>query len=159
VELHSACTPFGTAFLTHKPTGMHVADANALSDCHRFVQILTAAKDPFRKPCLVFGEPGLEKDNIAALLHFGSADRTKPMIQVRCWDKVKTLPLLLICGTHGLHCLPQKTKAGLARTAKQGTSNHLASVHKHRQVAPYTQAKLCAKLCACRWIAHSWTRT
>lgn len=76
VKLHSAFFP--------QAYSMHVADANTLSDCHCFVQILAAAKDPFRKPCLVFGEPGLEKDNIAALLHFGSADRTKPMIQVNC---------------------------------------------------------------------------
>jgi hypothetical protein len=52
-------------------------------------QIVSAAKDPARKPCLVFGEPGLQKDNVAALLHFGSPSRTKPLIQVAlrgCWE-------------------------------------------------------------------------
>ncbi|MFB2881603.1 sigma 54-interacting transcriptional regulator [Floridanema aerugineum] len=33
---------------------------------------------------LIFGEPGLEKDNIAALIHFGSAQRREPMIKLDC---------------------------------------------------------------------------
>jgi transcriptional regulator with AAA-type ATPase domain/NAD-dependent dihydropyrimidine dehydrogenase PreA subunit len=37
-----------------------------------------------RQPVLVFGEPGLGKDNIAALIHFGSADRQQPLIKVNC---------------------------------------------------------------------------
>jgi transcriptional regulator with AAA-type ATPase domain len=41
-----------------------------------------AARDPEGAPVLVFGEPGLEKDNIAALMHFGSSRRVKPMVQV-----------------------------------------------------------------------------
>jgi transcriptional regulator with AAA-type ATPase domain len=46
------------------------------------LQVLSAAKDPTRRSCLIFGEPGLQKDNIAALLHFGSPNRNKPMVQV-----------------------------------------------------------------------------
>jgi transcriptional regulator with AAA-type ATPase domain/NAD-dependent dihydropyrimidine dehydrogenase PreA subunit len=37
-----------------------------------------------RQPVLIFGEPGLGKDNIAALIHFGSADRKQPLIKVNC---------------------------------------------------------------------------
>ncbi|MBE9179887.1 sigma 54-interacting transcriptional regulator [Oculatella sp. LEGE 06141] len=37
-----------------------------------------------RKPALVFGEPGLGKDNAAALIHFGSRDRKQPIIKVNC---------------------------------------------------------------------------
>lgn len=33
---------------------------------------------------LIFGEPGLNKDNLAALIHFGSANKKAPMIQVNC---------------------------------------------------------------------------
>jgi transcriptional regulator with AAA-type ATPase domain/NAD-dependent dihydropyrimidine dehydrogenase PreA subunit len=33
---------------------------------------------------LIFGEPGLEKDNIAALIHFGSSKRREPIIKVNC---------------------------------------------------------------------------
>ncbi len=45
-------------------------------------QIKEAARD--RKPAIIFGEPGLEKDNIAALIHFGSPGRREPMVQVNC---------------------------------------------------------------------------
>ncbi|GAB1544892.1 sigma 54-interacting transcriptional regulator [Scytonema sp. NUACC21] len=37
-----------------------------------------------RKSVLIFGEPGLEKDNIAALIHFGSPYRREPIIKVNC---------------------------------------------------------------------------
>ncbi|MEL6381453.1 MAG: sigma 54-interacting transcriptional regulator [Cyanobacteria bacterium J06626_18] len=33
---------------------------------------------------LIFGEPGTEKDNIAALIHYGSAYRRQPIIKVDC---------------------------------------------------------------------------
>ncbi len=45
-------------------------------------QIHAAAGD--RQATIIFGEPGLEKDNIAALIHFGSAQRREPMIKVNC---------------------------------------------------------------------------
>ncbi|MGB3208791.1 MAG: sigma 54-interacting transcriptional regulator [Crinalium sp.] len=45
-------------------------------------QIRQAGED--RKPVLIFGEPGLEKDNIAALIHFGSNFRREPIIKVNC---------------------------------------------------------------------------
>lgn len=44
--------------------------------------IKKAAND--RGSVLIFGEPGLEKDNTAALIHFGSSDRKEPMIKVNC---------------------------------------------------------------------------
>jgi len=37
---------------------------------------------------LIFGEPGLEKDNLAALIHFGSCDRREPVVKVNC-DKLQ----------------------------------------------------------------------
>ncbi|AFY53895.1 transcriptional regulators containing an AAA-type ATPase domain and a DNA-binding domain [Rivularia sp. PCC 7116] len=37
-----------------------------------------------RESVLIFGEPGLEKDNIAALIHFGSDFRRQPIIKVDC---------------------------------------------------------------------------
>jgi transcriptional regulator with AAA-type ATPase domain/NAD-dependent dihydropyrimidine dehydrogenase PreA subunit len=37
-----------------------------------------------RQSVLVFGEPGLGKDNICALIHFGSDNRRNPMIKVNC---------------------------------------------------------------------------
>ncbi|MEO0539883.1 MAG: cyclic nucleotide-binding domain-containing protein [Cyanobacteria bacterium P01_A01_bin.105] len=37
-----------------------------------------------RPPVLIFGEPGLNKDNLAALIHFGSPHKTTPLIKVNC---------------------------------------------------------------------------
>ena len=37
-----------------------------------------------RDPVIIFGEPGLEKDNMAALIHFGSDSRHQPIIKVDC---------------------------------------------------------------------------
>jgi transcriptional regulator with AAA-type ATPase domain/NAD-dependent dihydropyrimidine dehydrogenase PreA subunit len=45
-------------------------------------QIKDAARN--QQPVLILGEPGLEKDNIAALIHFGSPWRREPMIQLNC---------------------------------------------------------------------------
>ena len=45
-------------------------------------QIKQASKN--KEPVLIFGEPGLEKDNLAALIHFGSQLRREPMIKVDC---------------------------------------------------------------------------
>jgi transcriptional regulator with AAA-type ATPase domain/NAD-dependent dihydropyrimidine dehydrogenase PreA subunit len=44
-------------------------------------QIRTAASDDLS--VLISGEPGLEKDNIAALIHFGSARRHQPIITLK----------------------------------------------------------------------------
>lgn len=45
-------------------------------------QIREASLD--RKSVLIFGEPGLEKDNIASLIHFSSPQRREPIIKVNC---------------------------------------------------------------------------
>ncbi|MGK7933082.1 MAG: sigma 54-interacting transcriptional regulator [Microcystaceae cyanobacterium] len=45
-------------------------------------QIKTASNH--RDPVLIFGEPGLEKDNIAALIHFGSSQRRQPIVKIDC---------------------------------------------------------------------------
>lgn len=37
-----------------------------------------------RDSVIIFGEPGLEKDNLAALIHFGSNARREPIIKVDC---------------------------------------------------------------------------
>ncbi|MEA5533836.1 sigma 54-interacting transcriptional regulator [Crocosphaera sp. XPORK-15E] len=37
-----------------------------------------------RQPVLIFGEPGLQKDNLASLIHFSSPFRREPIIQVNC---------------------------------------------------------------------------
>jgi hypothetical protein len=46
-------------------------------------QIVVASRDPTRRAVLVFGEPGLQKETFASLIHFGSKARTGPLVQVR----------------------------------------------------------------------------
>ncbi|MBD2437110.1 sigma 54-interacting transcriptional regulator [Nostoc sp. FACHB-110] len=45
-------------------------------------QIREAAAD--NKSVEIFGEPGLEKDNIAALIHYSSPKRREPIIKINC---------------------------------------------------------------------------
>ena len=44
--------------------------------------IREASSDPLAAPVLISGEPGLEKDNIAALIHFGSAARKQLLVRL-----------------------------------------------------------------------------
>jgi polyferredoxin len=44
--------------------------------------IRSAAADPSSAPVLISGEPGLEKDNIAALIHYGSAARKQLLVRL-----------------------------------------------------------------------------
>ena len=37
-----------------------------------------------RGPVLIFGEPGLEKANVASLVHFGSPEHASPMVRIEC---------------------------------------------------------------------------
>lgn len=49
----------------------------------RLRQDIKSAYDDDRA-VLIFGEPGLEKDNIASLIHFGSRRRKQPLIKINC---------------------------------------------------------------------------
>lgn len=73
-------------------------------------QIKEASKN--RKSVLIFGEPGIEKDNLAALIHFGSDDRREPVIQVNC-SKLQTSGADLFGRTGG--------KYGLIESLGKGT--------------------------------------
>ena len=65
-----------------------------------------------RESVLLFGEPGLEKDNLAALIHFGSAYRRQPIIQVDC-GKLQTSGAELFGRSGG--------KPGLIASLEKGT--------------------------------------
>ncbi len=47
-------------------------------------QLKPDAESGRRSPLLITGEPGLNKDNLAALIHFGSGNRRNPMIRIDC---------------------------------------------------------------------------
>ena len=48
--------------------------------------VLEAARNPQRQPVLISGEPGLEKDNLAALVHYGSAERRRLLVRLDAGD-------------------------------------------------------------------------
>jgi len=48
--------------------------------------VLDAARDAARRPVLISGEPGLEKDNLAALIHFGSRERRRLLLRLDTAD-------------------------------------------------------------------------
>jgi transcriptional regulator with AAA-type ATPase domain len=73
-------------------------------------QIKQAAET--RESVLLFGEPGLEKDNLAALIHFGSAYRRQPIIKIDC-SKLQTSGAELFGRSGG--------KLGLIASLDQGT--------------------------------------
>ncbi len=47
-------------------------------------EIREAAEDSQGGAVLITGEPGLEKDNLAALIHFGSPARRRPLVRIDC---------------------------------------------------------------------------
>lgn len=71
--------------------------------------IKDAASD--RQPVLIFGEPGLEKDNIAALIHYGSGDRRQPLIRFNCGT----------LSAHGAELFGKLRKPGLLDWLAEGT--------------------------------------
>lgn len=80
-------------------------------------QIIAAARN--REPLLFYGEPGTEKTNYAALVHFGSEARERPIA-------------LLNAGTldqHGSELFGRDQKAGLLKLVGDGTLV-LSNVHK-----------------------------
>ena len=48
--------------------------------------VMEAARDADRRPVLISGEPGLEKDNLAALIHFGSGERRRLLLRLDTAD-------------------------------------------------------------------------
>ena len=65
--------------------------------------VLEAARDPQRQPVLISGEPGLEKDNLAALVHYGSAERRRLLVRLDASDlQGSTLNLLNELGSSTL---------------------------------------------------------
>ena len=45
---------------------------------------LEPTADARKPPVLIFGEPGLNKDNLAALIHFGSTNKREPLVKIDC---------------------------------------------------------------------------
>ena len=83
--------------------------------------IREAAEDPAGRPVLISGEPGLEKDNIAALIHFSSPARRQLMVRLNCallrpdgadlFSGNREQPALLLCLGEGALLLDQIDRA------------------------------------------------
>ena len=89
-----------------------------------------------RESILLFGEPGLEKDNLAALIHFGSSSRRQPIIQVDC-AKLQTSGAELFGRSGG--------KPGLIASLESGTlilnNAHLLPKELVRAIANLIETK------------------
>lgn len=82
---------------------------------HRLRQDIRQATHNLRHPpILITGEPGLEKDNIAALIHFGSDRKRQPLIRL----DAKTLKATDLFGRSGS---PTGSRPGLLDWLGQGT--------------------------------------
>jgi polyferredoxin len=83
--------------------------------------IREAAADPEARPVLISGEPGLEKDNLAALIHFGSPERRQLLVRLNCallrpdggelFHATAEAPALLACLGEGALLLDQIDRA------------------------------------------------
>ena len=49
-------------------------------------QLINAAEDPDHRTLMIRGEPGLGKDNLAALVHFGSRQRRRLLVRLTASD-------------------------------------------------------------------------
>ncbi|KAK9837134.1 hypothetical protein WJX81_005394 [Elliptochloris bilobata] len=96
-------------------------------------QVVAASRDPARKPVLIFGEPGLEKCNLAALVHFGSPAHAAPLIQVAC-DRI---------GGGAPELFGRGSKRGLLEFLPKGSTVVLNNAH----AAPADVQALFAQLC------------
>jgi transcriptional regulator with AAA-type ATPase domain/NAD-dependent dihydropyrimidine dehydrogenase PreA subunit len=90
-------------------------------------EIKKAAQD--RRSVLIFGEPGLGKDNACALIHFGSKSRQEPMIKLDC-DKIHASGAELFGRVGG--------KPGLLEWLGEGT----LLLNNIQELAPELQTKL-----------------
>lgn len=83
-------------------------------------QVMQATKDPTRRPVLIFGEPGLEKDNVAAQIHYRSSKHTDwPIARFDCAK----------LDSYGSQLFGRGSKQGLLHWAGEGTLL-LTNVHK-----------------------------
>lgn len=113
--------------------------------------VRSAAADRDRHAVLLYGEPGLEKDNLAALIHFGSVDRHHLMLRLDgarmrsdgadlfgSGDAPGPKPLLELLGTGSLLVddldqVPEPARQALLNLARTGEWAPLdASTPRHR---------------------------
>ena len=97
-------------------------------------ELIQASKDPDSRTLMIRGEPGLGKDNLAALVHFGSSRRRKLLVRLQPADlraKVATLldavedNTLLVIGVDQLDPELQHLLAEMAEGHRPGFSGRI----------------------------------
>ena len=97
-------------------------------------ELIKASKDPASQTLIIRGEPGLGKDNLAALVHFGSSRRRKLLVKLQPADlraKVATLldavedNTLLVIGVDQLDPDLQQLLAEMASGQRPGFSGRM----------------------------------
>ena len=97
-------------------------------------ELIKASKDPESRTLMIRGEPGLGKDNLAALVHFGSSRRRKLLVRLQPADlraKVATLldavedNTLLVIGVDQLDPDLQQLLAEMASGQRSGFSGRM----------------------------------
>ena len=120
-----------------RPYLVSKAKRGTIGKSHYAVRLRTQIKQASttNESVLLFGEPGLEKDNLAALIHFGSDRRREPIIKVDC-SKLQTsgadlfgreggkLGLIAALGTgtlvlNNIHLLPSELISAIALLIKE----------------------------------------
>lgn len=111
-----------------------------------------------RDSVLIFGEPGLEKDNMASLIHYGSPQRREPMIQLTSsllqtsgadlFGRVNGKPGLLEWlgeGTlvlNNIQDLPEELREPIAQLLKTQTYHPVSRDRDHPPVTRTCQARI-----------------
>ena len=97
-------------------------------------ELIKASKDPESRTLMIRGEPGLGKDNLATLVHFGSSRRQKLLVRLQPADlraKVATLldavedNTLLVIGVDQLDPDLQQLLAEMASGQRPGFSGRM----------------------------------
>ncbi|GLC68372.1 hypothetical protein PLESTF_000684000 [Pleodorina starrii] len=125
---HRALAPY----LVSSPTHGIIGSSKYADRLRR--QVVAAARDSSRKAVLIFGEPGLQKSNLATLIHFGGPCRITPMAYLDC-ARLDGL---------GAELFGRGERAGLVEVVGEGTLL-LKNVHKMPPALVPKLVRLCAQ--------------
>ena len=77
----SAATSLLTSYATGRPQLGVVGSSRYAQRLRQ--ELIKAAKEPENRTLMIRGEPGLGKDNLAALVHFGSSKKRRLLVRLQ----------------------------------------------------------------------------
>ncbi|MGE4581404.1 MAG: 4Fe-4S binding protein, partial [Synechococcus sp.] len=128
----SAATLLLTPYATGRPQRGVVGSSRYAQRLRQ--ELIRAAKEPENRTLMIRGEPGLGKDNLAALVHFGSSKKRRLLVRLQPADlRAKVDPLLdavgdntlLVIGVDQLDPGLQKLLAEMASGQRPGFSGRM----------------------------------